>query len=267
MKIFAVCQCANEADIIRHTLSHLLSQGIDGIICSVNESGDKTLDILHAMQRRYGDKMEVWEDTDPAFHQSQKLTNLARIAVLEHGAEWVFAVDGDELWYSTDSTKLLGDVIRETVEDVISVPLLNHFETSKDIPHYNPYRRMVWRHPTANPLNKMIIRFNPDTMVIDRGNHRILLNGDCMPAKANVPIAVRHLSSRGADHFVRKSVANATALELAGEPYDVGRHCREYKECFMKHGEQALKEHYMRYFYFENPEKDLIFDPPPYTGD
>lgn len=263
-KVFAICQICNEEDIIQYTVSHLLEQGIDTVIVNENLSDDTTWDKLQELRQKYGDRLIAQKDLSEPFYQSEKLTNLAQQAV-SMGARWVIPVDGDELFVCTDPYKTLAQEIMDCVWPVIAVNLLNHFETGRDEQDINPYKRMVWRHPDANPLDKMICRYEPG-MVIDRGNHRIIGKYGCIaPMRKN--IHVRHLSARSADHFVRKHVGNALRLEAAvNEPADVGAHCRQYKECYVKHGAEILKEHYYRNFHWTDPTNFLIYDPPPYKG-
>lgn len=264
-EVWAVMMCANEEAIISYTISHLLSQGIDGIMVCLNNSHDKTRDIIEDIASRNKRMIYLSEDPHTAFYQSKILTDLANDAV-EHGAEWVVPADADELFYSEDPALSLCDAIRKCSDRVIHVSLLNHYASDRDIDSPNPFKAHPWRHIDLNPLGKMIVRFEP-RMVIDNGNHRISLGGGAIPA-VKAGIAVRHFSAIDADRWVRKSIANATALE-ADPAIDVGigAHVRMYKHHADVLGNQALKDFYMEHFYFRHPTDKLVLDPAPYTGE
>jgi Glycosyl transferase family 2 len=264
-EVWAVMMAANEESIIGYTISHLISQGIDGIMVCLNNSTDNTRYIINDIWSRNKRVIFISDDPNTAFYQSAVLTDLARDAV-EHGAEWVLPLDADELAYSEDSTLNLCDAVRRCDHQVIHVSLLNHYATDQDIDSPNPFKAHPWRHVDLNPLGKMIVRFQPK-MVIDNGNHRILVDGGALPA-CRAGISVRHFSAIDADRWVRKSIANATALEAdPAIPVGVGAHVRMYKHHADVLGAAALKDFYMEHFYFRHPNDKLVYSPAPYRGE
>ena len=263
-KIWAIATLANEEAIIGYTLSHLIAQGVDGIAIMLHNSTDHTYDIVNEVVGRKCLGV-IFRESLPSFHQSQMLTRLAGVAQ-EHGAEWVIPFDGDELHYSEEPGITVCDMIRKFPHEAILVKLLNHYQTDRDISDPNPFKAHPWRHVDINPLGKMIVRFRPD-MIIDNGNHRVLYGNGVIPAHPG-SISVRHFSAIDADRWVRKSIANATALEADPNiPAGVGAHVRMYKHHADVNGIQSLKNFYMNNFYYRLPNDKLVYDPAPYSGD
>ena len=264
MKVWAITTIANEESIIGYTLSHLFSQGIDGVIVGLHNSTDMTEHIVMEMKDR-GRNITIIRLDFAAFYQSRMVTELANLAH-SYGADWVLPFDADELFYSEDKSLSLTDAIRRTLHSVIGVPLINHYATDRDVVSPNPFIAHPWRHVDLNPLAKMIVRFDP-SMTIDNGNHRILRGEDPMRAEAEA-ISVRHFTAIDADRWVVKTIANATALEAGADiPEGVGAHVRLYKKHADVAGRDALKAFYYQHFFFPLPNNKMVYDPAPYTGE
>lgn len=270
-KIFAIILEKNEADIIRYTISHLFSQGMDAIIVRDNNSTDGTWEVLLEMQRHYGiEKLILNRDFEAAFYQGRKLTEMARQAVAM-GAEWVVTVDGDELVYSIEPNRSVADQIRAHAEQchspVIGCALHNHYCSSQDKHgEVNPYRRMTWMYTERNPLDKCIVKYSPD-MVIDEGNHRIFRDKIPVPGVA-AGIAIRHFSARSCEQWIAKSISSAKGLEAArGLSQDIGAHCRSYKNIYDTKGPNALAHVFYTFFYYDLPNPLMEYSPAPYTGE
>jgi hypothetical protein len=265
-KVWVVMLVKNEEDIIGYNLSHWLSQGIDGIIVSDNMSHDTTIEILNDIKKRAQIPVVIIEDFDPAHYQSRKTTAMMNQAANEWGANIIIPCDSDELFYSQVDGKTVSDVLRETPGQVFGVQMWNHFCTMLDAKHINPFKRMVWRTKERNALDKVAVRYNP-AFVIDEGNHRVTFHSNCVGG-TGVKIGIRHFPYRSAEHFVRKAEQGGTALAAATElSPTVGLHWRQYKQSLDEHGAEALKEHYRRWFTFDNPLELMTRDPAPYQGD
>ena len=79
----------NEADIIEHTVRHLLSQGVDHVLVADNLSTDSTADVLASLSAEL--PIHVAKDRDPAHYQALKMGLLAD-AARRAGADWVGAL-------------------------------------------------------------------------------------------------------------------------------------------------------------------------------
>ena len=267
-QVWGVSVVSNEEDIIGFTISHLFAEGLDGMVIIDHCSSDRTPMILKGLQEVYlsqGKVLVSFRDNHPAFYQGKMMTQAARKAHV-YGATWIVPFDADELFYClADSAISLDIAIRACKEDVIGVPMFNHYPTSQDVVSGNPYKSLVWRHPDRNPLDKVIYRWRADR-VIDDGHHRILSHGVSLPG-APAGIAIRHFSARGADLWAAKSVRAGKALAATDLDPSIGAHVRQYTKTAEDHGIEALKEHYQRWFFHENPDQTMVRDPAPYRGD
>ena len=104
-KVFGICMVRDGGDIIGYIVEHMMSE-VDHVIVADNLSSDDTRPILE----KFGSKITLLEDNDPAYRQSEKMTYLSQVAN-RLGAEWVVPFDADEWWFSEQGR--LADVIRD----------------------------------------------------------------------------------------------------------------------------------------------------------
>lgn len=264
-EVWGITIICNEQDIIGYTLSHMIAQGVDKILVYNNASTDKTNDILSDISARYPGRIVVRYDEELPFYQGRKFTAMA-YEVYTAGAEWVIPFDADELFYCFNLVTNIADAIRPIPDhNVLGIPMWNHYCTSRDEVNDNPFKRMVWRHPNQNPLDKTIIRWQPGMEICD-GNHLVKYNGQTIPGQP-CGIGIRHFSARSADLFVSKSVTAAIRLSMTDLPVDIGAHVRMYAKTVSDYGPEVLKEHYYRYFFFDKPDDTMVWDPANYSGD
>jgi len=264
--VWAITMVGDERDIIGYTLSHMLSQNLDGIMVADNLSEDGTREILNRLADLHPGKLIIVDDKDPAHYQSSKMTSLAqRVAVL--GAEMIIPFDADELWYSTVAGKTVGEVLAETETRVVKVPVWNHYCTQNDAQdEINPYRRMIWMMPHPGKLWKVAFRYSPD-LIIDNGNHQMIERGRALKAD-DVGLALRHLAWRSEQQWITKIRRGSRALSLTDLPRGTGQHWREYGDSLAANGEEASKAHFRKYFSFGvDPWDKMIIAPAPYTGE
>ena len=93
MRLCGVAMVRNEADVIEAFVRHNLSI-LDGLAIVDHGSFDGTTEILAELQRE-GLPLRISRDSDPAFLQSARITEVAR-QTLGAGADFVFALDADE---------------------------------------------------------------------------------------------------------------------------------------------------------------------------
>lgn len=266
-EVWAITMVADEEDIIGYNIAHLLSQDFDKILVADNMSTDRTSNILSGIEMQYPGRVIVVQDKEPAYYQSTKMTKLANYAY-EHGAKWVVPFDADELLYSMKPSRSVADLIRWTKAKVIGIPMWNHFCTPKDVDDKNPFKRMVWRHPQQNPLDKIAMIWKPG-MIIEMGNHNVRMEDQaaCLPGEA-IGVAIRHFPYRSAEHFIHKAERGGKAYELTkGLPANAGGHWRQYYHDLKNKGVDAMKSHYRAHFTYQQPDSQLKFDPAPYSGE
>jgi glycosyltransferase involved in cell wall biosynthesis len=94
MKLCGVTMLRNEADIVESFVRHNLTF-LDSLFVVDHGSSDGTPEILAALAAE-GLPLEVDRDPSVGYLQSEIMTRAARHAFARHGADFVFAIDGDE---------------------------------------------------------------------------------------------------------------------------------------------------------------------------
>jgi hypothetical protein len=206
MKLVMTLLVRNEADIVETNLEYHLAQGVDFVIVTDHGSEDGTSEILREYERMGVAK--VIRDEQEGHHQSNRVTHMAEIARLGHGADWVIHNDADEFWWP-----LVGD-LRDVFSSVppqfgqIKVKRRNFRpEADGEEPFYS---RLV--HREASSLNltgveleiKVAHRAHPG-VVVAPGNHSI--GGAELPTlPAGEVLEIFHFPMRGYEQFERKVV-------------------------------------------------------------
>ena len=256
MPVWAVSMVRDEADVIAGTLRHMAEEAVDGIIVADSNSVDGTRDILADLARDL--PLVVLDDPDPAYHQSPKMTHLARQAA-ERGASWIVPFDADELWVFE------GDYIVNELEatdaDIVTAALFNYFPSAIDPAGSDPFETIRWRQRDPAPLPKVAFRWHPDA-VIHQGNHGVTLPG---ARSFDTGLRISHFPYRSAEQFVRKARNGAAAYAATDLPDEVGAHWRGYGVILERHGEAALESVFREHFWNLSPaDAGMVLDPAPY---
>lgn len=253
--VIGISLAKNNADIIRFSLEHMLTQ-VDHVIVSDNNSTDGARGILAEYP------ITIIDDPDPAYYQSRKTSNLARIAG-EMGADWVVPFDSDEIWYSPFGT------IKEVLEGVgpqwlvATAALYDHVTSSVDnISEWNPIKRIGWRRSYKGALPKVACRTRTD-LVIEQGNHSGNYHGGATVQEGL--LVVRHYPYRSTEQFIRKVRDGVVAYAATDLPESCGQHWKDYGRLLDTFGEDGLIEVYNTWFNLNDPESlsDVIYDPAP----
>jgi hypothetical protein len=254
MTVVAVSMVKDEADIIGATVDHMIRQ-VDHVIVADNMSSDDTREILNRLN------VEVLDDDDPAYRQSEKMTALARYAAKEHGADWIVPFDADEWWYSPFGR--IADVLEGIAPQwlVASATLYDHVATGHDRAG-RPVESMCWRRAEPGPMPKVACRWRED-LVIEQGNHGAWYSGGATVLGGQ--LVVRHFPYRSAEQFVRKARNGAAAYNATDLSPEVGAHWRQYGAIAEAHGDEACADIFRQWFWVADPHQDpgLIYDPAP----
>ena len=102
MRIVLTLLVRDEEDILDWNLRFHYAQGVDFVVATDNNSVDRTEEILgrYAAQGR----LRVLHETQDDYDQSRWVTRMARLAAVEHGADWVINGDADEFWWPIRGT-------------------------------------------------------------------------------------------------------------------------------------------------------------------
>lgn len=160
MSVWAVTMIRDELDIIEHTLRHMASEGVAGIIVADNLSTDGTWEWLNDNDATFPCQIRLQRDEEVGYYQSRKMTALAQQA-FELGAEWVIPFDADEFWFNGSEDRSVADTLADVRHkyDCIDSRLHNYFGTfDDDTALANPVERITRRDPKPAPLPKVMIR-------------------------------------------------------------------------------------------------------------
>jgi hypothetical protein len=97
MKVVMTLVARDEADIVDTHLRYHLESGVDFVVASDHRSTDGTTDILREYER--AGHLRLIRRDEAGFAQSTWVTEMARIAAVDHGADWVVNSDADEFWW------------------------------------------------------------------------------------------------------------------------------------------------------------------------
>src|SRR2546421_6491749 len=92
----------DEEELLPINLDYHLRQGVDFILVTDHGSTDATPEILDEYVAR-GVARGLRVD-DEAYDQRSWVTRMARLAAVEHGADWVINNDADEFWWPLAGT-------------------------------------------------------------------------------------------------------------------------------------------------------------------
>jgi hypothetical protein len=213
----------DEEDILRANLEYHLSQGVDFVLATDNGSVDQTVEILEEYEK-LGVLRLIHEPSDD-YSQARWVTRMARLAFVEHDADWIINSDADEFWWSeTGTLKSHLEAIPESVDAVV-VPRSNFIPRPLGEDEF--FQRMVIRethslNSLGDPLPpKVCHRAFPDVEVA-QGNHSISLEKDLHVADEQ-RLLIFHFPLRTYSQFERKIRSGGAAYERNRElPYEYG---------------------------------------------
>ena len=219
MKIAMTVMVRDEADIIAAMLDHHIGQGIDTIIVTDNGSIDGTTEILEDFASR--GLIELRHDPVHKKQQFTVVTQMARDAYTQFGADWVINADADEFFIAVDPALTVADALRMTPTSIrtFTVPVTNM--VGPPAASGTGLQRLIYRdlrsaeelqnkglmaHPTSNSIH-----VGDADIEISQGNHFVSLEPDGEPP-ATAAIEVLHFPSRSWQQYRNK-------VEISGNAY------------------------------------------------
>jgi hypothetical protein len=251
VSLFAVTMVRDELNVLPYVLTHLVHEGVDGMIIADNRSVDGTREWLHEFADDAPIPVTVIHDDEVAYYQSRKMSGHYRRAS-EAGADWVIPFDADEIWYDAEGATLREVFARPWEADCLEVKVFNYFPTSADpVDEPIPVRRITWRDPTMSIMTKTAVRAGLPGLVIEQGNHR------AHAAKAlrivRPELEVGHFAWRSPEQFERKVRNGAEAYEAATDtdavPLNQGEHWRGHGRILSDRGPEALRAVYDEWYH------------------
>ena len=209
----------DEEDIVRANLDFHLDHGVDFVIATDNRSEDGTVAILEEYERR--GVLRLLHEPDDDYAQGRWVTRMARLAAVEHGADWVINNDADEFWLPLGGD--LHEVLRSVPPgtDAVLVPRYNFV-----VPAEGPagrddrpfHERMTVRYAEPyDPIKrgpvqpKMAHRAHPDARVL-QGNHDVAWPGRGAVVD-DLAVEILHFPIRTEAQFANKIAKGGAAYE------------------------------------------------------
>lgn len=205
MKLVMTLLVRDEIDIIAANLDFHADRGVDLFIVADNLSVDGTTDALRRYERR--GLVHYIEQSGDDFSQHRWVTEMARLAYTEFGADWVINNDADEFWYPEAGT--LKDVLAviDPAAEAVTVPRQNFlprpFKTGQSFADAMTIRERVPLNFVGKPLPPKTLHRGRADIIVGQGNHSVWRNGIPI-AGVSAPIEVLHFPVRSRSQFVSK---------------------------------------------------------------
>ena len=97
MRVVMTLLVRDEEDILERMLQYHFALGVAFVIATDHRSVDSTPEILAAFEQE--GRLRVLRETSQEVRQAEWVTEMARLAATEHGADWVINADADEFWW------------------------------------------------------------------------------------------------------------------------------------------------------------------------
>jgi hypothetical protein len=222
----------DEHDIVDAHLAFHLNAGVDLVIATDHRSTDGTTEILESYARE--GYVHLIRRQDSRIRQSAWVTEMARLAATEHGADWVINSDADEFWWPREGS------LKEVLEAVPHGYGIVRAVSRVFIPRPGDAwfaERMTARLALAAPINdpatpfrhvaKAAHRAHPDIVVL-QGNHDVA-GVPYAELSTWSPIELLHFPLRSAEQAARKHETTWTAW-LRNLRGDLARAKRDFEE-------------------------------------
>lgn len=218
--IYGITIVKNEADILYHTVQHMLTQ-VDYVEIRDNMCTDGTRDVIHELSKVSGGRVAASVDGDPGFWQATKMTELAH-DVGRMGATWIVPFDADEAWFFLDALRELPP----TVTKVYATQYIYVPTPSDDVTEPNPLLRIGHRQSIPDGHKKVAFRYHPDA-ILHMGSHDVHYpaGGESMDLGV-----IRHYMYRSCPQVAQKVRNGAAAYALTDLPAEFGSHWRTMAE-------------------------------------
>jgi hypothetical protein len=247
MKVVMTLLVRDEDDILRENLEFHLAAGIDEIILMDNRSVDGTAEIAREFARA-GCLHYLFQPEDD-YSQGRWVTQMARRAIDELGADWVIHGDADEFWWPhagsiKDALASVG--ARFAVASVERTNFVARVENGEPFWRRMDVRRAVSLNSLGQPLPSKVAHRALSELVVQQGNHHVCVRGRLAPSE-RAAMTILHFPVRSRSQFFNKIAKGGAAYERNTE---LDRHVGETW--------RALYRSYLNGTLHEAYEKELL---------
>ena len=207
----------DEQDIIEDNIRFHHQNGVDSFIVMDNASTDATSDILNRLSREI--PIDYLYQPQVDYAQSEWVTQMARRAAVDHGADWVINNDADEFWLPEHGTyaTLLGTLSQDISCVLVqrhNAAVISEKNTSLS-GQTNPRTSCIFETTSLNIIGKqlpgkMLHRATPHVTVAQGNHHTQDLPGQVIDAE-NL-LCILHFPYRSFPKYTHK-------IRIGGEAY------------------------------------------------
>jgi Glycosyl transferase family 2 len=219
LKLVQTLVVRDEVDIVDAQISYHLGAGVDFVLATDHDSRDGTAEVLRSYEQQ--GVLRLFREQGE-MRESDWRTRMARLAVTEHGADWVINTDADEFWMPRRGS------LKETLEAVpeqlgVVWAITRHFlPRPQDVGFFAD--RMIVRLSTTAPLNDPTSPYRPHAKAAHRGDPEIVVlfgSHDVVtkltPLYGWYPADVLHFPFRTREQYERKGVRRAHGDKALGQ--------------------------------------------------
>jgi hypothetical protein len=219
MRLVMTLVVRDEVDIVDAQIEYHLNAGVDFVLATDHDSRDGTTDILEKYAR--DGYLRLFRERGE-MRESEWRTRMARLAAVEHGADWVINTDGDEFWMPRRGT--LKQALVAVPNDVgIVWALTRHFVPRPEDGGFFA-ERMTARLSLDAPLNDPTSPYRPHAKAAHRADPRIVVLFGSHDVVSDLkrmhgwhPADVLHFPFRAREQYERKGVRRARGDKPLGQ--------------------------------------------------
>jgi hypothetical protein len=241
MRVVMTMVVRDEADVLEANLAHHFGQGVDLVLVTDHASEDSTPDIL-ARHTREG-RARVFREEAETLDQAPWVTRMARLAAIEHDADWVLHSDADEFWFPVaGSLKSVLELVPSSFGS-LAVPRRDFVPRPGDglFVERMFIRERESHNRRGDPLEPKVAHRGDPEVEVDHGNHAAVAAG-LGPVLPLPLLEILHFPVRSYAQFERKVIRAGLGYEaLESRPPEVGRDQLELLEIQRRGG---IHEHY-----------------------
>ncbi len=209
----------DEEDVVDAQIAYHLNAGVDFVLATDHDSRDGTREILQSYVR--DGHLRLFDERGE-MRESDWRTRMARLAAIDHGADWVINTDADEFWMPRRET--LKEALDAAPNDVGVVwALTRHFVPRPDDGGFFA-ERMTTRLSLDAPLNDPTSPYRPHAKAAHRADPRVVVlfgshnvRSDLASLPGWHPLDVFHFPFRSREQYERKSVRRAHGDKPLGQ--------------------------------------------------
>ena len=204
----------DEEDILAANIDFHLACGVDFFLVFDNISMDRTAEILRGYEER--GLLEYRMQPDDTFAQAVWVTEMARRAAIEFGADWVINADADEFWCP----------VHGTLKDALATLAPEHLAAKAERSNFVPRPRlpgsifadvMTVREVRSldlagTPLPSKICHRGLADIEVAQGNHAVKRADAKLPAQP-AQIEILHFPVRSYQQLANKIAKGGAAYE------------------------------------------------------